>query len=280
MLRTKRHASQLCPCGSALGIVLAAISTTLLPLVEAQTLAQPAPCIRWAGSSTLGVSPSGNGSSTSTLYYGFGDAKTTAGQTQNTRTNALVSLDLTSNWSIANPPFQLVQADTGNDYNPPRTSLGAMFSSGDGEDLFYYGGYFSDNPTVEPDAQRLFRYNIPSKNWSPVTTSGDTVTRVAEGASGVTPPTTEGGDPNWYYMGGHLDAYTTEGWSIQTERVYLNSMIEFDQSSSSWTNRTSVGILIDSQHLEAKVYASTHNLDHPLPTLRSRLLRSFGLTIL
>lgn len=104
-----------------------------------------------------------------------------------------------------------------------------------------YGGYFSDNPTVEPDAQRLCRYNIPSKEWSPVSTSGDTVTRVAEGASAVTPPTNSGeSDPLFYYSFGHLDAYTTQGWSVQTERVYLNSMIEFDQSSNSWNNRTTV----------------------------------------
>lgn len=229
-----------CRCGAALALVAAVSTTVLLPVATAQNLPQPNPCIRWAHASTLGVEPDGSGSAASTLYLAGGDAKTTAGQTQNTRTNALISLNLSRNFSIANPPFQLVQADTGDNYNPPRTSLGAAFSSGDGQDLFYYGSYFSDNPDVAPDAQRLFRYNIPSKAWSPVSTGGDTVTRVAEGASAVSPGSSNASDPNFYYFAGHLDSYTVEGWSNQVERVYLDSMIEYDQSSSNWFNRTTV----------------------------------------
>lgn len=65
-----------------------------------------------------------------------GDAKTSTDQTAGTRTNALVSLDITKDFSIANPPFNLVQADNGNPYDPPQTSLGAMWSSTDGKSLF------------------------------------------------------------------------------------------------------------------------------------------------
>jgi hypothetical protein len=31
---------------------------------------------------------------------------------------------------------------------------------------------------------------------------------------------------SWYF-GGHQDAFTTAGWSIQTERIYLKSLLEF-----------------------------------------------------
>lgn len=30
-----------------------------------------------------------------------------------------------------------------------------------------------------------------------------------------------------WYFGGHLDSYTTEGWSNQVDRVYLKSLLEF-----------------------------------------------------
>ena len=46
--------------------------------------------------------------------------------------------------------------------------------------------------------------------------------RSAEGA-GVTVP---GLGRGWYF-GGHLDAYTTEGWSQSIARIYLKSMIEY-----------------------------------------------------
>lgn len=107
-----------------------------------------------------------------------------------------------------------------------------------------YGGYFSDNPSVAPDANKLYRFNIPSNSWSAVDTNGDTVTRVAEGAAAVVPAAGNNGssesDPTFFYFGGHLDTYTVQGWSVQVPRVYLNSMIEFDQSATSWTNRSSV----------------------------------------
>lgn len=65
-----------------------------------------------------------------------GDAKTSTSQTTATRTNALVSLDLSTNWSIANPPLKLVNPDNGNSYDPPQTSLGGMWSNGDGTALY------------------------------------------------------------------------------------------------------------------------------------------------
>lgn len=103
-----------------------------------------------------------------------------------------------------------------------------------------YGGYFSDNPNVAPDANRLYRYSISSKSWSAANAGGDTVTRVAEGASAVSPPQGSQTEPTFYYFGGHIDTYTTEDWSNQTPRVYLSSMIEYNQATNSWTNHSSV----------------------------------------
>lgn len=51
---------------------------------------------------------------------------------------------------------------------------------------------------------------------------GQPVQRSAEGA-GFSVSTLGRG---WYF-GGHLDDFTTEGWSNQIERVYLKSLVEF-----------------------------------------------------
>lgn len=39
---------------------------------------------------------------------------------------------------------------------------------------------------------------------------------------------------------GHQDDHTTEGWSNQIARIYLNSMVQFDLGSHTFTNITSV----------------------------------------
>lgn len=101
-----------------------------------------------------------------------------------------------------------------------------------------YGGYFDDNPVVEPDANKLFSYSVSSGNWDVVQTSGDNIARVAEGAAALAPGNASA-EPSFYYFGGHLDSFTTQGWSNQIDRVYLNSMIQYDQAASSWTNQTS-----------------------------------------
>lgn len=126
---SSRGASR-CKC---IGIAAAALLSA--STVQAQ-LSQPNPCIRWGHSSTLGASSS-NSSAQSTLYIYGGDAKTDTSQTANTRTNALISLDVSTNWSIASPPLKLVEPDSGDDYEPvARTCLGAGFSSADGQSLY------------------------------------------------------------------------------------------------------------------------------------------------
>lgn len=115
-----------------------------------------------------------------------------------------------------------------------------MFTSADGQSLYYYGGYFSDNPVVEPDAFELYSYNIPNGQWSQTPTSGDPISRASSGAGAVVPPLDGRTQPQFFYFGGHMDSFTTQGWSNQTPRVYLNSMIEYDQQANTWRNHSSV----------------------------------------
>ena len=96
-----------------------------------------------------------------------------------------------------------------------------------------YGGEFSDTPVLSPVPYSLWSYDIASSTWdraqNPQTSAGDDsdgggqpVQNAAEGA-GLTVPSLGRG----YYFGGHLDVHTTAGWSLQTARVYLTSLLEF-----------------------------------------------------
>lgn len=54
------------------------------------------------------------------------------------------------------------------------------------------------------------------------------MTRPAEGASCIVPGQGINGDGLGIYLGGHLDAFTVPGWSVQIAREYLQSMVIFD----------------------------------------------------
>lgn len=86
---------------------------------------------------------------------------------------------------------------------------------------------------MSPGPNSVWEYNIGSKSWiehtDPKTSAGDSaegdgqsVQRAAEGA-GFSVNTLGRG----FYFGGHLDDFTTEGWSNQIARVYLKSLLEF-----------------------------------------------------
>lgn len=109
-------------------------------------------------------------------------------------------------------------------------SLGVLWSSE--TSLVLYGGEFSDSPVAYPPSYSTWIYDIDSSTWqeysnptnSPGTNaeSGTPVQRAAEGA-GITVP----GIGRGYYFGGHLDGYTTEGWSQSIARIYLTSLLEY-----------------------------------------------------
>ena len=99
--------------------------------------------------------------------------------------------------------------------------------------LFLYGGEFSDSPATSPVPLSTWEYNIKSAQWiehtNPQTSAGNfseggnnPVQRSAEGA-GISVPEL---GRSWYF-GGHLDAFTTVGWSISIFRIYLRSLLEF-----------------------------------------------------
>ncbi|KAF2845395.1 kelch repeat protein-like protein [Plenodomus tracheiphilus IPT5] len=175
-------------------------------------------CKRWSGQSTVV-----NG----TLYmYGF-RTTTDQKQTDNTWTNDFLSLDLTKSWQVSSPSLTGLPTPSG----PPAVSLGQLWSSHNS--LWLYGGQYSDSPKTAPGPNSIWEYNIGSKQWfehkDPKTSAGQnaegdgqSVQRAAEGA-GFSVSTLGRG---WYF-GGHLDDFTTEGWSNQVARVYLKSLLEF-----------------------------------------------------
>lgn len=175
-------------------------------------------CNRWSQQSAMV-----NG----TIYLYGGHATTQAGQQANTWTNDFLTLDVTKSWGISAPAFNGLPQPSG----PPAVSNGYLWNSYDS--LFLYGGEFSDTPVVQPVPFALWEYSIKSKSWTahqnPQTSAGNNsapanqpVQRVAEGA-GVSVSELGRG---WYFAG-HEDFLTTPGWSIQTNRTYLKSMIEF-----------------------------------------------------
>ena len=102
---------------------------------------------------------------------------------------------------------------------------------------------FSDKPPTEPTAFALWEYDIESEEWKESDTSvasnsgSKEIQRAAEGA-GVSVP----GRSLGFYFGGHLDGYTTEGWSQSTPRVYLKSLLEFDMDKREFRNVTESGL--------------------------------------
>ncbi|KPM45506.1 hypothetical protein AK830_g1110 [Neonectria ditissima] len=175
-------------------------------------------CARWALQAALL-----NG----TLYMYGGRAKTEKDQENNTWNDYFVTLDLTKDWSIESPPVKGLERPDG----PPAISMGYLWH--DYENLYLYGGQFSDTPFVEPGPETVWKYSIKDEKWTefddPKTFAGNEsepadlpVHRAAEGA-GISVPEL---GLSWYF-GGHLDWSTTPGWSQDIDRVYLKSLIEF-----------------------------------------------------
>ena len=175
-------------------------------------------CSRWSQQSALV-----NG----TIYIYGGHSTTQQGQQSGTWTNDFFTIDVTKTWDISSPAIKGLPQPSG----PPPVSNGYLWSSYD--TLYLYGGEFSDSPPTTPTDFSLWAYDIKSATWTehkgPKTSAGknsapaDTsVQRAAEGA-GISVPELGRG---WYFAG-HLDGFTTPGWSNQIDRSYLKSLIEF-----------------------------------------------------
>lgn len=175
-------------------------------------------CKRWSHQSTIV-----NG----TLYIYGGRSTTDSTQTTDTWGNDFLTLDLTKSWQISSPSLTGLPRPSG----PPEVANGYLWNSH--QSLFLYGGEFSEFPTTPPVAYSMWEYSIGSKQWiehkDPKTADGNNaapggqpVQSSAEGAGFGVSTLGRG----WYF-GGHLDYHTTEGWSEQTARVYLKSLLEF-----------------------------------------------------
>ena len=177
-------------------------------------------CNRWSHQTALV-----NG----TIYIFGGHATQDQDQgTKNSWTNDFISMDVSKDFQISSPSLTgLSQPPSG----VPAVANAYLWQSYD--TLYLYGGEVSDNPQAFPQGYSLWAYDISSSQWTehsnPKTSAGNNsdpanqpVQQAAEGA-GVTVPSLGRG----YYFAGHLDGYTTEGWSLSIPRLYLKSMIEY-----------------------------------------------------
>lgn len=176
-------------------------------------------CNRWAHASALV-----NG----TIYVYGGHATTDQDQgTKDSWTNDFFTMDVTKDFDISKPTLKGLPQPSG----PPAVANAYLWQSYDS--LYLYGGLVSDNPRAYPQPYSLWSYDIASSQWTehsnPKTSSGNNsdpgnqpVQQAAEGA-GVSIPELGRG----YYFAGHLDAYTTSGWTLPIPRQYLKSMIEY-----------------------------------------------------
>ena len=123
--------------------------------------------------------------------------------------------------------------------------MGSLWHSYDS--LFLYGGEFSDTPATSPLPVSTWEYNLKSATWieypNPQSSAGNNsdgggqpVQRAAEGAGLSVPELGK----SWYF-GGHLDLFTTEGWSNQIARLYLRSLLEFTHPGYANTGVYSLG---------------------------------------
>ena len=188
------------------------------PPVAKRSVTVTDPCSRWSQQSALV-----NG----TIYLYGGHASQEADQQENTWTNDFLSLDITKDFEIQNPPFKGLPQPSG----IPAVSNGFLWHSYD--TLFLYGGEVSWKPRVYPTDYSLWAYDIKNSKWNehsdPKTSAGNNsddggklVQRSGEGA-GVNIPELGRG----YYFAGHLDPYTTRDWALPVPRLYLRSLLEF-----------------------------------------------------
>lgn len=174
-------------------------------------------CIRWAHQAAIV-----NGS-----VYIYGGQVRRKSDDEKEWNKFFLELDLNNDWDTKSPALKGLPVPNG----PPEVSMGYLWN--DGKNLYLYGGQFSDTPYVDPEPESIWRYAIADKEWTewddPKTTKGNfstdsdqPVQRAAEGA-GISVPEL---GRSWYF-GGHLDWATVPGWSRQTDRVYLKSLLEF-----------------------------------------------------
>ncbi|KAI9708296.1 MAG: hypothetical protein M1820_004000 [Bogoriella megaspora] len=161
-----------------------------------------------------------------TLFV-YGGRNTTQSGTTGQWDNYFYSIDLTTDWQATTASQTPLPGAPG----LPAVANAYLWSSFDS--IFLYGGEHSNYTSDRPGPCVLWEYNIASSSWSqhknPTTSAGDNaapggqpVQCAAEGA-GVTATQLGRG---WFF-GGHLDQWTTQGWTYLNDRVYLKSLLEY-----------------------------------------------------
>jgi len=218
--------------GADAGVIMRAELVENGSAIEGRQDSPTETCMRWSH-----MTANVNG----TLYIYGGQATTQSGQKGDTWNNNFLTLDLTKTWNVASPSLSGLPQPLG----PPAVAMGQLWHTYDS--LFLYGGEFSDNPATSPLPVSTWEYDIKSTTWtsydSPQTSAGNhsdggnsPVQRAAEGAGLSVPELGK----SWYF-GGHLDLFTTEGWSNQIARIYLKSMLEFTHPGYANTGVASLG---------------------------------------
>ncbi|KAF1985418.1 hypothetical protein K402DRAFT_334656 [Aulographum hederae CBS 113979] len=176
-------------------------------------------CKRWSHQSAVV-----NG----TMYIYGGRSSYSADQTQNQWNNDFLTLDLTKSWTISSPSLTSLAQPSG----PPPVANGYLWNSH--SSLYLYGGEFQDQPATSPVAFSMWEYDIAASSWKEHSDPQTSAGLNSEGDGGIVERAAEGAGfgvaslgRGWYF-GGHLDAFTTEGWDWYTQpRVYLKSLLEF-----------------------------------------------------
>ncbi|CZS90713.1 hypothetical protein WAI453_004002 [Rhynchosporium graminicola] len=218
--------------GADAGVIRTADLVDNASSIEGRADSPTSTCTRWAHQIA-----NVNG----TVYIYGGQAKSTSGQNTDTWNNNFLTLDLTKTWKRTDPALKGLPQPVG----PPAVSMGSLWHSY--TSLFLYGGEFSDSPPKSPLPVSTWEYDIKAAKWTewanPKTSIGNhseagniPVQRSAEGAGLSVPELGK----SWYF-GGHLDMFTTSGWSNQIARVYLRSMLEFTHPGYANTGVSSLG---------------------------------------
>jgi hypothetical protein len=155
--------------------------------------------------------------------------------------NDFLTLDLTKTWEIASPSLSGLPQPSG----PPAVSNGYLWRTYDS--LFLYGGEFSDNPSASPLPVSTWKYDLASSTWTEYSNPQTSAGNNSDGGNTVVQRAAEGAGlsvlelgKSWYF-GGHLDMYTTDGWSNQIAREYLKSLLEFTHPGYANTGVYSLG---------------------------------------
>ena len=90
----------------------------------------------------------------------------------------------------------VVKSDSNRSTSPPKVGLGML--------LYQAYGQYSDTPPARPTSNDVWVYDIPSAQWSVLSTTNK-INSLAEGAAAIVPSAGSEGSQKAFYFGGHID---------------------------------------------------------------------------